>query len=154
MSQASIDPVSFQVRLYREFPISAHMKIDVLSVTKDAASVSAPLAPNINHQGTAFGGSVNSLAVVACWSLVTGFVELEGLEADYIVIQDSQIEYSKPVAMEFRAEAKWESEEGRARFLETLKKKARARASFIAHVSTAEGVCATLKARFAAQLIR
>lgn len=153
-NEMSIDPASFQKRLHHEIPISAEMKIEVVSVDAERAVVTAPLATNINHQSTAFGGSVNSLAVVSCWSLVTGYVELQGLKADYIVIQDSQIEYLKPITMDFKAEARWESEEGRERFLETLKKKARSRATFVSEVTTSEGVCATLKARFAAQLIR
>jgi thioesterase domain-containing protein len=154
VNQASIDPVSFQKRLHHEIPISAQMGIVVRKVGTETAEVWAPLSININHKSTAFGGSVNSVAVVSCWSLITAFVELQGLSADYIVIQDSQIDYQKPVASDFWAEARWQSEEGKLKFLDTLQKKSRARATLISRVMTGDGVCAELRARFAAQLVR
>lgn len=161
----SLDPREFQKRLHHEIPISSHMKIEVVEVNETRAHVKAPLGPNINHQSTAFGGSVNAVAVASCWSLITGFVDLQGLDADYIVIQDSAISYRNPIASDFYAIAEWESSEGPTRFLETLKKKSRARATLTAKVystltpgDSKTGVpkeeAATLKARFAAQLKR
>ena len=150
----SLDPKKFQARLHHEIPISAQMQIEVIEVSEDRAQVKAPLAPNINHKKTAFGGSLNSLAVASCWSLITGFVELQGLEADYIVIQNSEISYLKPIDSDFSATAEWESPEDQRKFLETLKKHQRARAILVAKVSGAKGEGAVLKARFVAQLLK
>ncbi len=150
----TLDPKEFQDRLHQEIPISSQMGISVVEVREDRARLKAPLKPNINHKSTAFGGSVNALAVAACWSLITSYVELQGLETDYIVIQDSQIDYTAPIATDFFAIAEWTSIEAQAKFLETLKKKGRARATLLARVSDERGEGANLKARFAAQLIR
>lgn len=149
-----LDPKEFQLRLHHEIPISSHMKIEVLEVREDRARVQAPLAPNINHKSTAFGGSVHAVAVASCWSLITGFVELQGLDANYIVIQDSEISYLNPISSDFSALAEWESESARTKFLTTLTKKGRARATLVSQVTSGEGIGAQLKARFAAQLVR
>lgn len=159
----ALNPSEFQKRLHHEIPISSHMKIEVLEVSVDRARVRAPLAPNINHKSTAFGGSVNAVAVASCWSLITSYVEIQGLDADYIVIQDSEILYLNPIAADFQAEAVWESEDSRVKFLETLKKKGRARATLLSTVTEVPGAAksseavsdgARLRARFAAQLKR
>lgn len=156
MSQAkkSIDPVSFQKRLNTEIPLSTALQIEVKRVEELGVELTAPLAPNINHKGSAFGGSANSVAVAACWSLITGFVELEQIPCDFIVIADSQMDYIKPIKSDFRAIAEWESDAEREKFVQTLRRKGRARAHLMARLSTPEdGICAEFHGRFVAQMI-
>ncbi len=57
----------------------------------------APLTLNTNHHGTAFGGSLFSLAAVCGW----GFVLLKLREADLhgtIVVKSSEVAYLAPVS--------------------------------------------------------
>ena len=61
----------------------------------------APLAPNANHKGTAFGGSLFCVAVLTGWAWATRYIAARGLNAD-AVIQESTIRYLKPVHGEFR----------------------------------------------------
>ena len=48
------------------------MGVKVESLDEDYLTLFAALAPNINHIGTAFGGSLHGLATLACWGVVWG----------------------------------------------------------------------------------
>ncbi|MGD8828046.1 MAG: YiiD C-terminal domain-containing protein, partial [Gammaproteobacteria bacterium] len=56
--------------LHHSIPLIAHMGVEVCPVGEDGIRLRAPLAPNSNHIGTAFGGSLHGLATLACWGLV------------------------------------------------------------------------------------
>ena len=43
--------------LHRHIPLTAAMGVRVAAVTLQRAELRAPLAPNINHRETVFGGS-------------------------------------------------------------------------------------------------
>ena len=62
----------------------------------------APLAPNANHKGTAFGGSLYSLAVLTGWAWLTRFLATRKLDAE-AVIQESSMRFLAPVHGEMRA---------------------------------------------------
>ena len=46
------------------------MGIRVAAYDGTSLKLTAPLAPNINHKSTAFGGSLYSLAVLCGWGIV------------------------------------------------------------------------------------
>jgi thioesterase domain-containing protein len=93
-----------QHRIDREFALALHIGIVVESADDAAVVLSAPLAPNANHQGTAFGGSLYSVAVLAGWAWVTRYLAARNLSADG-VIQESTIRFLKPVQGALRASA-------------------------------------------------
>lgn len=127
------------------------MQVRVVSGAADRVELGAPLEPNINHEGTAFGGSVSSLALLSCWALVNLILaEVPGLEFDYVVVQDSAMDYATPIAADFSSVATATSSV--ERFKTTLTKHGRARLSLAADVLCQGRVCATLNARFVAQI--
>lgn len=144
--------MGFEERIHREIPISKYMQVRVVSAEADRFELAAPLAPNKNHEGTAFGGSVSSLALLSCWSLVTITLEQIPGEFDYVVVQDSTMDYVTPISADFSSVATFNSSP--ERFLTTLKKHGRARIQLAADVICQDSVCATLSARFVAQLKR
>lgn len=88
--------------LHEHIPLTLHMQIGVTTIDERGVRLSAPLAPNINHQQTAFGGSVAALATLACWTLV--HLRLEELPfASGIVIRRSQMQYDAPIDGDFEA---------------------------------------------------
>lgn len=91
-----------QQRIDREFPLARHIDVSVESARDDGVILHAPLAPNSNYKGTAFGGSLFCVAVLAGWAWVTRYIEAHGLNAD-AVIQHSTMRYLKPVNGKFRA---------------------------------------------------
>ncbi len=91
-----------QAYLHEHIPLSRDMGVTVVLASTDEVILTAPLAPNINHKSTAFGGSISALAILAAWTLL--HVRLQKLQFSYqIVISSNQVEYRQPVQSEFRA---------------------------------------------------
>jgi thioesterase domain-containing protein len=132
-----------QRRIDREFPLARHIDVLVESAHDGAVVLQAPLAPNSNYKGTAFGGSLFCVAVLAGWAWATRYIDSRGLNAD-AVIQESTIRYLKPVNGQFRASLAAPPPDKVERFLKMLARAGRGRIHL--HVDIHEG--ATLAARF------
>jgi thioesterase domain-containing protein len=81
---------------HRDIPLAAAMSIGIDSYDGTTLVVRAPLVPNRNLHGTAFAGSLFSVAVLTGWGalwLAFREQELSGL----IVLADSHIRYRKAV---------------------------------------------------------
>jgi len=91
-----------QQRIDREIMLAKPMGIIVESANDSSLVLRAPLAPNANHKGTAFGGSLYSLAVLTGWAWLTRFLATRRLDAE-AVIQESSMRFLSPVHGEMRA---------------------------------------------------
>ncbi len=111
--------------LHGEIPLSQAMGIRVASYDGACLRLAAPLAPNINHKLTAFGGSLYALAVLCGWGLIHLKLGETGLHK-HIVIQEGSINYLRPVNEDLVAECRLDDAEWR-RFLRTLERHDRAR---------------------------
>ena len=135
--------------MHREIPLTRHIEVRVEKYEGAALTLHAPLAANANHQGTAFGGRLFSLAVLAGWGLLTLKLAERGLKAE-IVIQDSEVQYRKPVRDEFRACASLSDGHEFDRFARTLERRGRARVQVSVVVSDAAGEAVKFTGSFAA----
>jgi thioesterase domain-containing protein len=88
-------PAWLKRMLEAEIPLAHHLAVEVERADDAAIKLCAPLAPNRNHCGTAFGGSLFSLAVLTGWAWTTRYLALHGFEADAL-IQESSIRYLLP----------------------------------------------------------
>jgi thioesterase domain-containing protein len=112
--------------LHAQIPLSAAMAVAVSSVAEEAVTLRAPLAPNINHRDTVFGGSACAVAMLAAWSLL--HVRLRALGAGArLVIQRHTMEYLHPMAGEFTARSALQHPERWPQFTRTLARRGRAR---------------------------
>jgi thioesterase domain-containing protein len=148
----SQDYSSLQALLHREIPVSAEMGITIVRASPDLVRLEAPLTPNINYNGTAFGGSIYTVAALSSWLLVSATLTAEGHEAESVVIQDGAIEYLHPANDRFEAESTWPSDGGRSRFLRGLDGKGVARSQLGALVTCKGAVCASFEGRFVARI--
>jgi thioesterase domain-containing protein len=89
-----------QELFYRVMPITRAMGVEVESYDGERLVLTAPLDRNVNHLGTAFGGSLNALAVLGGYGLL--WIELQDTEC-HLVIRESAISYERPVRGELRA---------------------------------------------------
>lgn len=112
--------------LRREIPLSRSMEVTVARLDGEGLELAAPLAPNLNHKRTAFGGSLYSLAVLAAWGTVRQIL-LEGSLKAHVVISEGCLSYLKPVAGEFRARCPRPGAAEEARFRQALSRKGKAR---------------------------
>ncbi len=112
--------------LHDHIPLARAMAVRVASVAEDRLVLEAPLAPNINHHATVFGGSAASVAILAAWSLLHVRLHAAGLPAS-LVIQSSTINYLRPMAGDFSAIATLQDEAAWSQFLRVLTRRGRGR---------------------------
>ena len=133
-------------------PPVAALGLRIVDATGDRLRLQAPLAPNINDKGCAFGGSLASLMTLAGWGLIVLRLAEAGLEAD-VFVADSEIRYRAPLFADLDATAQLAEGESWDVFLATLRNRGRARLSVLAVVGLPEGGVATEGlSRYAAKL--
>ncbi len=87
---------SLETAFHELIPISKAMGVRVISYTGDTMTTKAPLSLNINHQHSAFGGSLFSLAAMSGWGLMQ--MKLSELLLDCnTVVMDGEASYQSPV---------------------------------------------------------
>jgi thioesterase domain-containing protein len=125
-SARQFDPTSLQAYLHEQIPLSQAMQVAVLEVSAERIVLGAPLAPNINHRNTVFGGSASAVAILAAWSLVHTRLAAQALHAR-VVIQRNSMQYDRPIATDFTATATLSAVVGWEPFVATLQRRGKAR---------------------------
>jgi thioesterase domain-containing protein len=107
------------------------MEVAVREAGSDGVVLYAPLAPNINHRDTVFGGSASAVAILAAWSAL--YVRMRAEQrAGRIVIRRNRMSYERPITGDFTATAAPPEAAAWARAVATLSKGRPARV----HVTT------------------
>jgi thioesterase domain-containing protein len=109
---------------YEKIPITRALGVRVEEYDGRRLVLTAPLGENVNHLGTAFGGSLNALAVLSGYALL--WLELRDTES-HIVIRDSSITYDRPVRGDLRAVCERPEEKALEAFRRRFQQKGRAR---------------------------
>ncbi|MBS0557583.1 MAG: YiiD C-terminal domain-containing protein [Proteobacteria bacterium] len=136
--------------LLAEIPMARAMQLQIRALDGDCLVMAAPLAPNINDKGCAFGGSLVSLLTLAGWGLVVLKLRAWNTTCD-VYVQDSAVRYLAPVWDDFTAQARLAEGESWDAFAATLAARGRARLNVDCRVKLADGADAcTLQARFVA----
>ena len=135
--------------LHEHIPLSKAMAVSVALVEPDEVILRAPLAPNINHRETVFGGSASALAILAAWSLLHARLRSEGL-ASRLVIQRNTMEYEHPILGDFTARASLERPEHWQQFTRMLARKGKARITVCSVLEHAGQVVGRLTGEFVA----
>jgi thioesterase domain-containing protein len=127
--EAAIDyPVmGIESYLHEHIPLSAAMGVRVRVATPDRVELWLPMAPNVNHQKTVFGGSAAAAATLAAWTLLQ--LRLERAKADdaQLVVQRSATEYKKAITGDFEAVCTFDDDAAWASFEQALARRGRAR---------------------------
>jgi thioesterase domain-containing protein len=82
-----------------KIPLTRTMGVRVAAIKP--LTIEAPVALNLNHLQTAFGGSINAVATLAAYTFL--WMELHDDPSAYIVVSESSIKFLKPVAEIIRA---------------------------------------------------
>lgn len=141
--------VELEKYLQEYIPLSRAMHISVVEINEDSVVLSAPLAPNINHHETAFGGSVSSLALLSAWSLLNVRLSDAGV-INRLVVQKSTMEFIHPIKGEFLARAVLAQPEEWGKFVQTLVRKEKARIIVSAIIEHANQMVGRLTGEFVA----
>lgn len=97
-----MNPSELKFYLHQHIPLSHAMSVTVVEATSHQVALSAPLAPNINHRDTVFGGSASAVAILAAWSMLHLRLSAEGL-GSRLVIQRNTMDYLAPMVGTFAA---------------------------------------------------
>ena len=140
-----------QQRIVGEFALAQHIGIIVESADDGAVVLRAPLAPNANFKGTAFGGSLYSVAVLTGWAWVTRYLAARGLAAD-AVIQESSTRFLAPVEGELLAVALAPADAQIDKFRRMLQRAGRGRIRLRVEIKYGETLATLFDGVFAAAL--
>ena len=121
-----MDAGELQAYLHAHIPLSAAMQVSVRAVQAEGVTLAAPLAPNINHRETVFGGSASAVAILSAWSLLHTRMLAEGVHAR-LVIQSNAMDYDKPIFGDFTARSSLAEPDQWPRFMRMLARMRRAR---------------------------
>ena len=140
-----------QGRIVAEFALAKHLGIVVDAADDSTVVLRAPLALNANDKGTAFGGSLYSVAVLAGWAWTTRYLAARGLDAE-VVIQESNVRFLTPCKGELRARAAAASAAQIDKLFRMLKRAGRGRIALRVEVGHGSRVFASFDGVFAAAI--
>lgn len=86
--------------LHEQIPLTRAIDVNVESFDAQGFTLTAPLALNHNHLGTAFGGSLAAIVTLAGYGLL--WMELNNRSV-HLVISESTIKFRRPVRATIRA---------------------------------------------------
>jgi thioesterase domain-containing protein len=133
--------------LHEHIPLSRAMEIAVVAASAEELVVRCPLGPNINHRGSAFGGSIASLSTLAGWGWVWVLLRADERPVT-IVVSRAEIDYLKPGLGDFEARLVVPDS---AEFVRVFERKGRARIALEAAVSEGGVEIARFRGEFVAK---
>ena len=128
----------FEHALLADIPLARAMHLRVHAYDGDDLRLTAPLAPNINDKGCAFGGSLLSLLTLAGWGLIVLKLREWEIRCD-VYVQDSAARYLAPVWEDLVAHARLAEGESWEEFARALQARGRARLRVACRVALAAG---------------
>ncbi|HLW74316.1 MAG TPA: YiiD C-terminal domain-containing protein [Gammaproteobacteria bacterium] len=134
--------------MHSHIPLAGKMQVRVAGFDDAGLSLTAPLAPNINHERSAFGGSLASVMTLACWGYL--WLLLEGEPKLHIVVNEAKLRYLKPVTGELSARCPAPEAKALKTFLGTLARRGKSRIGLTAEVRQGETVAALYSGSFVA----
>ena len=135
--------------LHDHIPLSRQLGARVVSAGYDLVRLAAPLGPNLNHRGTAFGGSLSALAILSGWTWLYVNLHETGFEGR-IVIQSNTVEYVAPAEGDFTATCRAPTAERWEHFRRMLSERGKGRLELDADVVAGAALVATFHGRYVA----
>lgn len=139
-------PAGMTEWLHRTVPLSAAMEARVLRLGEGTATLTMPLAPNVNHMGTVFGGSLNALGLLTAAVAVLTRLRPAGYK-HLLVVRHSEYSYHRPATSAPTAQAQIPDRQW-ANLQPALEAKDPARLELEAKITTQTQPIGTLKAHF------
>lgn len=138
---------TLQRYLNEQIPLSRAMGIEVLEAGLKNVTIRAPLAPNINHMKTAFGGSVSAVAMLSAWSLLYVRLINEDIKSR-IVIHKTSATFEQPIVDIFTSVTVFDDEPAWEEFVSKLKTKNKAGLDLSSTLICGEAVAGRLEGHF------
>ena len=136
----SMSARNLEAFLHEKIPLTRAMGV---RVTESGLRLvmEAPLEANVNHVGTAFGGSLHALPTLACYAALWSLLYEAGLDG-HVVVKRSSAHYRQPVKGTLRAVCVRPTSSAVAEFIADLRRHKKARMELAAIVEGANGQAA------------
>lgn len=141
------DRQAFERLLHDHIPLAAAMQAGIDSFDGEALTARAPLAANRNHYGTAFGGSIYTVSLLAGWGLTSLLVGQAGM----IVVEHAEADYKRPIKEDLVATARPAEGADPATFAAAFHAHGKARLAVTVRMDAAGQTAFVLNAHFAAR---
>ena len=99
---ASMSAHDLEAFLHEKIPLTKAMGLHVAESNAQRLVLEAPLDKNVNHLGTAFGGSLHALPTLACYAALWTLLREADLDG-HVVVKRSCAAYRQPVKGLLRA---------------------------------------------------
>ena len=132
-----------------QIPLGHAMQLSITELSENQICLSAPLAPNVNDKGTAFGGALVSMMILAGWSLPRLLLRRHGLKAE-LVIGRCEVRFLKPVHCDFQARCRWPEAEAIDAFVHRVQTTGKGKIELMPEIVAGQELSARLNARYAA----
>jgi len=120
--------------LQDSIPLARATEATVGEFDAQGLAMHAPLAPNSNHHGTAFGGSLYVVALAAGWGLTHLLLQEAGIKAS-LYVRRAEAEYLRPVTGDLNALAERPDDAILKRFINTFNADGRAQLKVKIHIN-------------------
>lgn len=91
-----IDLKAFESECRLDIPLLNAMQLSFVHFEETTLTMEAPLAPNINNKGTAFGGSIASICLFAGWAVATLAFQSNDIHNTEIVVYRNEMTFERP----------------------------------------------------------
>ncbi len=137
----SVDAEELLEYVRANLPLASAMGVSVVVAGDESVELHFPLAPNLNHERTAFGGSLAAAGMLAAWSLI--WLQTRRITPPpRLVIAESQMRFIRPVDGDFIAACDWPKADSWAQARDQLTRTGRARIELRSELQVAGKVAA------------
>lgn len=133
--------------LQEHIPLAGAMQARIRGFDGNTLTVEAPLAANQNHYGTAFGGSIYTVSLLAGWGLASLLLDQAGM----VVVEHAEAEYRRPIKQDLVAVAQPAAGTVAAAFAADFRTTGRAHLDVTIEIGPPQQPAFRLNARFAAR---
>jgi thioesterase domain-containing protein len=131
--------------LRQQMPLAEAMDVHVVRADAEHTELSCSLSKNHNHLGSAFGGSLTALMILAAYCRIFQIMNGQG----HVLLKSSSCEFLAPVEEELRAVCLPPQPQDAEEFLRVYNKKGRARLVLQSEIRLHDGrVAARLSGEF------
>ena len=133
-----LSPAALTEFLHAQIPLTRAIGLRVVESNAQRLVLEAPLAANVNHLGSAFGGSLHALPTLACYGALWTLLREAGLDG-HVVVKRSSANYRQPVRGVLRATCERPPAKLVTAFMDDLRRHGKARMELTAVVDGADG---------------
>ncbi|MCJ8169417.1 thioesterase domain-containing protein [Atopomonas sediminilitoris] len=134
--------------LHHDIPLTRAMGLKVLSWEARQLRLGVPLAANINHKSSMFGGSLYCAAVLAGWGWLHLRLHEAGISDGHIVIQQGKVDYPVPALGDVISECSDPGDAAWDKFVKVYQRHGRARINLHSRVLFEDKEVVTFSGQF------